>query len=164
MRLRNLRPAKIDIERLRFSTSRRNRTQRDGATSVEFALVAPIFFLMVFICLEFIRLNMIRNLTQDAAYFAARRCMVPGATTEEALDEANSVLGMMYTKGAVVDINGGAPIDRETREIVVVVTVPMAENSFVIPHFTGEIEFSSTARMRAERYDGFYDPILDGLN
>ena len=96
MRLRHLRPAKIDFAAIR-SRKEKSAQNRDGATSVEFALVAPVFFLMVFICLEFIRLNMIRNLTQDAAYFAARRSMVPGATREEALAEANQVLGMMFT-------------------------------------------------------------------
>lgn len=159
MRLRNLRPPKIDIDLLR---RKRRSANRDGATSVEFALVAPIFFLLFFTCIEFVRLNMIRNLTQDAAYFAARRCMVPGATAQEAEDEANSILGMMYTKGAEVTINNGAIIDKDTREIIVEITVPMDENSFFVPRFTNQMEFQSTARIRTERYDGYYDSSIDG--
>ncbi len=153
MHIRNLQPG--NLRRLL-----RHRIQnRHGATAVEFALVAPIFFLVTFICIEFCRLNMIRNLVQDAAYFAARSAMVPGATSPEAIAEANRILGFMNTEGASVIINEDQPLDDDSTVISVTVTVPASENSLFIPKFTGDIEFSSTATMRTERYDGFYDPF-----
>lgn len=114
---------------------------------------------MIFASIEFSRLSMIRNLTQDAAYFAARHAMVPGATSAEAIDEANRILGFMNTKGAVININENEELDDDTNLVSVTITVPVAENSFLIPKFTNDIEFSATATMRTERYDGYYDPF-----
>ncbi len=70
-----------------LSTNRRARLRRQavvrkGATVVEFAIVANLLMIMILTCMEFARLNMTRNLAQDAAYFAARYALVPGATAE----------------------------------------------------------------------------------
>ncbi len=94
MRLSSLTPRRLISRPLRQG-------DRSGVTAVEFAMVAPIFFLVVFICIEFCRLNMIRNLTQDAAYFAARDCIVPGASADEAIAAANHVLSLMNTRAPV---------------------------------------------------------------
>ena len=135
----------------------RGLAKRTGAVLVEFALVAPVFLLILFICIEFCRLNMIRNLTQDAAYFATRHCMVPGATAQEAEDEANRILGGMGTRGAVIVINDGAGLDEDSPEVKVQITVPVVENALFAPKFTGNINFSAVTSMKTERYDGFYD-------
>jgi Flp pilus assembly protein TadG len=127
---------------------------------VEFAFVAPVFILIVFICIEFCRLNMIRNLTQDAAYYATRHCMVPGATAAEAQQEANRILSAMGTRGAEVVINNNEGIDEDSSEVIVQITVPIGENALFAPKFTGNMDFSATTTMRTERYDGFYDAGL----
>ncbi|MCG8448622.1 MAG: pilus assembly protein [Pirellulales bacterium] len=54
------------------------RQHRAGATATEFAIVAPIFFLFIFVSFEFSRLNVIRHTADSAAYEAARQAMVPG--------------------------------------------------------------------------------------
>ena len=66
--------------------------RRTGATAVEFAIVAPIFFTLVLASLEFGRLNIIRHTADQAAYEAARFAMVPGATAAEAKSKAESIL------------------------------------------------------------------------
>lgn len=134
------------------------RQARRGATLVEFAVVAQVFFLLVFICIEFCRLCLIQNLAQDAAYYAARRAMVPGATVAEAKAEANRVLGMVGTRGASVLINGDDTLTDQSDEIVVQITVPVDQNGLFVPKFTKNLDFVTTATMRTERYDGFYDP------
>ena len=55
----------------------RKAKRREGVSAVEFAVVANVLFVLVFTCMEFARMNMVRNLTQDAAYFAARHVVVP---------------------------------------------------------------------------------------
>ena len=65
-------------------------SDRRGATAVEFALVAQVLFVIVLGAVEFSRLNMIRNLAQDAAYFAARDSMVPGASEAETIAAART--------------------------------------------------------------------------
>ena len=61
---------------------------RRGVAAVEFAIVANILFVLILAGFEFARLHLARNLVQDAAYFAARQAMVPGATVGDAEDEA----------------------------------------------------------------------------
>ena len=137
---------------------RRRKQNRSGAAMVEFAIMAPIFFLIVFASFEFIRLNMIRNLVQDAAYFACRDAIVPGATEEEAAAVANKLLGFMNTKGATVVVNNGNPLNNASEEVTVTITVPVADNSFLIPTFSEGMVFSATATMATERYHGYYHP------
>lgn len=138
--------------------SRRPRTSkhRKGAALVEFAIVVPVFMMAVFTCIEFCRLNMIRNLAQDAAYYATRNCMVHGATVAEAKAEVNRILSGMGTLGAQVSVNGGRGLDLNSRDITVTVTVPISENALFAPQFTGDVDIVATTTMRTERYDGFY--------
>lgn len=130
---------------------------RSAATLVEFAFVVPIFILLLFGCLEFARLNMIRNLVQDAAYFACRNCFVPGATEQEAIDEANRILNAMGTQGSTVTINGGAGLSDSDNDITVRIEVPMSQNSLIIAKFTDQVNMVAECTMRTERYDGFYN-------
>ena len=135
---------------------RQRRRSRKGATLIEFAIVAQVMFLIIFTCVEFCRLNMIRNLTQDAAYYAARDAMVHGATVAEAKSVANRILGAMGTRGVTVLINDDDTLDKDSDEINVTVTVPIDENALFLPKFTDQMNFTATATMRTERYDGFY--------
>ncbi len=143
------------------SRARRRRdrcvSHRSAATLVEFALVVPIFILLLFGCLEFARLNMIRNLVQDAAYFACRDCFVPGATEQEAIDEANRILNAMGTQGANVIINGGDGLSDSDNDITVRIEVPMSQNSLIIAKFSGQVNMVAECTMKTERYDGFYN-------
>lgn len=153
-------PASPSISANRFKRTDRRKgsiKRRAGAMVVEFAFVAPVFLLILFTCIEFCRLNMIRNLTQDAAYFATRHCMVPGATAAEAQAEASRILSGMGTKGAVITINDGSGLDDDSSEVKVHISVPISENALFAPKFTGDISFTATTTMRTERYDGFFD-------
>jgi len=118
--------------------------------------VANVLFLTVFICIEFARLNMIRNMVQDAAYFAARTAMVPGATEQDAIAEAERILAILNTQGAAIEVNGGSAVTDDTQELRVRVTVPLRENALFTPAFTGNKEIEAIARMKTERYDGFF--------
>ena len=51
--------------------------QRTGVTTVEFAIVLPLFILFLVLAFEFGRLNIIRHTADNAAYEAARHVMVP---------------------------------------------------------------------------------------
>ncbi len=66
----------------------RNRTQRRGATTVEFAIVVPIIFTLFLGTIEMTRLNFIRHSAANAAYEGARKAIIPGSSFTEATDEA----------------------------------------------------------------------------
>ena len=100
---------------------------------------------------------MIRNLVQDAAYFSCRHCFVPGATEQEAIDEANRILNAMGTNGASIVINNGAGLSDSSSEITVRITVPISQNALIVSQFTNQIDFVAETTMRTERYDGYYN-------
>lgn len=139
----------------------RNRTgagkSRWGATAVEFAMVTPTFLFVIFCCVEFSRISMMRNLTQNAAYEAARYVITEGSTSQDAIDKANEVLDRLGTEGAKVCVNDGAEIEFDTTQVTVRIEVPMSENSFVLPQLYNDKRIISEVTLNTERYRGFFD-------
>lgn len=133
--------------------SRRQALQRRGATMVEFAIIANLFMIMILTCMEFARMNMARNLMQDAAYFGARHAVVPGATQAEAIEAAESVLESMLSNGYTVTVS---ELNADAEEIDVTVEIDLAAVALFAPYFLPETTISTTANMRTERYSGFY--------
>jgi Flp pilus assembly protein TadG len=112
-------------------TNPRQRCPRRGAVSVEFALVVPILFLFIFGIIEFARLNMLRNSIENAAYEGARRGIIPGATADNAKDEALLVMKAVSVHNAKVDVSPPT-IDSTTPQITVTVNVPLNGAAWVI--------------------------------
>ncbi|WP_081614075.1 TadE/TadG family type IV pilus assembly protein [Novipirellula maiorica] len=137
------------------SQQRRPRQRRDGAAVVEFAIVANLMFVMIFTCMEFARMNMARNLAQDAAYYAARTAMVPGATQEEAIAEADRIMSSLLDENGydvtVSDVN----FDAST--ITVTVSVDLQAIAMFTPMFLPNTTMETQAVMKTERYEGFYE-------
>lgn len=125
-------------------------TQRRGAVVVEFAIVAPVFFVFIIASFEFGRLNVIRHTADNAAYEAARHAMVPGATSAEAIARANSILGVVGTRGARVSISP-ATLGPDVDVVTVTVDVPLALNGWIAPRFTSATSLRSISTMRTER-------------
>ena len=142
--------------------------RRSGATVVEFALAGSVLFFMIFGSAEFTRLMIMRNLAQDAAYEAARYCMVEGATEQEAIERASSVMELVGAKDVTVTINDGNGLTAKDSTLKVNVEIPMRKNAFFASLFfkgeevdiygnkvvRGEIE------LRSERYLGYFDPDI----
>jgi Flp pilus assembly protein TadG len=123
---------------------------RRGATTVEFAIVAPIFFLLMMASFEFSRLNVIRHTADNAAYEAARHAMVPGATASEAISKANTILSTVGTRGARVTINP-TTLGPDVDTINVRVDVPLDQNGWIVPRFTSGSTLTAQSTLRTER-------------
>ena len=124
----------------------RNRNHRKGATLVEFAVAAPVVFLVFFAGYEFSRVNMVRHSLDIAAYEGARVGILPGATADDVDDRVREVLQAVSIQNATVDITPGT-IDEATREITIDLEVPMQDNGWVTPRFLGDsfrLQASST--------------------
>lgn len=134
----------------RMNRKRVNRHCRTGATTVEFALIAPVFFVVLLSMFEFSRLNTLRHTADNAAYEAARLAMVPGATSADAIGEAQRLLGILGARGANVTITP-ATITSATEEVTVNVSVPLDQNGWVVPHFTAGRTLTSQSTLRTER-------------
>jgi Flp pilus assembly protein TadG len=136
--------------RLVYKKRSSRNTCRQGATAVEFAIVAPIFFLLLLASFEFSRLNVIRHTADNAAYEAARNAMVPGATAAEAVAKANSILRVVGTRGARVTINPTA-LGPEVDSINVRIDIPLSQNGWVVPRFTRSSTLTAQSTLRTER-------------
>ncbi|MEM1067873.1 MAG: TadE family protein [Planctomycetota bacterium] len=147
-------PRRTQLKRLRTRQRFHRADNRMGASVVEFAVVANILILMILTCMEFARMNMVRNLAQDAAYFAARHAMVPGATEDEAVAEADRIMSAMVTNGYTVDVTS---LDEDTADIRVTVSVDLTQVALFAPYFLPDTDITTEAHMRTERYDGFYE-------
>jgi Flp pilus assembly protein TadG len=121
-------------------------TRRTGAAAVEFAIVAPIFFMLVLATLEFGRLNIIRHTADQAAYEAARFAMVPGATAAEARSKAESMLKIVGARDSKITVVG--PTDDK---VTVTVDVPLNKNGWVAPKFTKNKTIRATSTLKTER-------------
>jgi Flp pilus assembly protein TadG len=127
-----------------------NRRARRGATVVEFAITAPIFFLFLLAAFEFGWMNVIRHTADNAAYEAARSVMVPGATAAEATTKATNLLNIIGARGANVTITP-AVLAPETDQVTVDVSVPMNKNGLILPRFTSAKSIRATSTLRTER-------------
>jgi Flp pilus assembly protein TadG len=90
---------------------RRCRINRQGAAAVEFAVVAPIFFLMVLGMLEFGRAMMVQQLLTNASREGARVAILdsPSPTASTVTSTVNNYLQGGGISGATVTINPTEP-------------------------------------------------------
>lgn len=137
---------------MNLRSTKRQRKQRQGAVIVEFAIIAPIFFLIVLALFEFSWLNVVRHTADNAAYEASRIAMVPGATAAEATAEANRIMNIVGTRGATVTVNP-AILNTASTSVTVSVSIPVDQNALVIPAFTGGRRIEASSTLRTERVE-----------
>ncbi|MEZ6130641.1 MAG: pilus assembly protein [Planctomycetaceae bacterium] len=130
---------------------------RRGATAVEFAIVAPLFFLLLFAAIEFSVLSTIRNTCNNAAYEGARKIVIPGAVAATAQTEAENIMAIIGVTNLTVTVTPAVITDL-TRDVTVRIDVPYAQNAILLPMFTSGLVISSEVTLRTERYDGFPGP------
>ena len=125
---------------------------RSGAAAVEFALTAPILILFLFAALEFGRYNMIQQTANNAAFEAARACVVPGATASNGQTAGQNVLNDVGIKGAVVTISP-ATITTTTTTVTATVTIPVTSNLWIAPLFCTSTSTSKSCTLTCEWTD-----------
>lgn len=135
----------------------RRRSDRRGATAVEFAFVAPAVLMLMFMGIEFTRIALMRSIAQSAVYEACRAAIVEGAVNAESLTEANRILARVGVKNAVIDVNGGNEITPTTQEVTVKIDIPMGDNCLFFGSVLGGRQVEAEATLRTERYTGYYD-------
>ena len=123
---------------------------RRGATTVEFAICAPILFLFTFASLEFSRVNMIRQTVENAMYEGCRRGIVPGATSQDVRDSAQEVLNAIAATNSHITVSPSVILE-DTPEITVSIVVPIDDNSWVAPLFFNGMEVANSMTLRRER-------------
>jgi|694.fasta_scaffold00671_17 Flp pilus assembly protein TadG len=124
---------------------RNTSTNRRGATTVEFALVAPIIFALFLGAIELTRMNFLRHTAANVAYEAARASIVPGAGVADGQAEAMQLLSMV---GADNNVNVNINVTATT--VQATVTIPVSANSWSLGRFTSNLNIVQTCRLRRE--------------
>jgi Flp pilus assembly protein TadG len=141
-------------------TLRRNslpRQRRNGAMAVEFAIVAPVMFLLLFGLFEFTRMVWIQQAVANAAREACREAVLVTTTNKNDVD----VAARTHLQGTIAnpsDVNrvrvtvspeniGGLT---SHEQIMTTVAVSYSDVSLFPPWFLGNAEIRSTATMERE--------------
>jgi Flp pilus assembly protein TadG len=107
------------------------RAHRRGATAVEFAVVAPLFFMMILAMIELARGVMVVHQLADVARVGCRAAAVEGQSTAGVQTRTSNYLNAIGIRNATttVKVNGNA-VDATTAqsqdEITVVVSAPVS--------------------------------------
>ncbi|MBN1590226.1 MAG: pilus assembly protein [Pirellulales bacterium] len=134
------------------------RKHRRGAAAVEFAIVAPVFFLMILGMIEVGRAVMVQQIITNASREGARLAVLPGTTATDVTNRVEEILANQTVTGATVEIldESGGVVDPTTAQygdvIKVTVSVPFSNVSWMPPwkYFKDKTLVASTI-MRTER-------------
>jgi Flp pilus assembly protein TadG len=119
---------------------------------VEFAIVAPIFFLVVLGMVEFGRMVMVQQVITNAAREGARVAVLDNCTTQRVGDKVSEYLGASRIAGATVEVNPDPPSTAGFDEpVTVTVRIDFARVSWLpSPFFLGGRTLEASAIMRRE--------------
>lgn len=126
------------------------RGNRRGVSMAEFSVVLPLFLMIVFAGFEFSRICLVRNAAHNAAYQAARRVMVPGATVADANAEASRLLNVFGVNTFTLVVNPN-PITLATNRITVSIDIPANQCGWITPMFTNSLMIRAGSTLIAER-------------
>jgi Flp pilus assembly protein TadG len=136
---------------------RRRSKQRLGATTVELAIMAPVFFLIVFAMFEFGRAVMVIQSLTDAARAGARKgALATTISTGDAESEAREFLGQTMTSSfdmnaCTVSVSPGGLRDLESgAKVTATVEVAFADVTWISPSFMKNVVLRGTSSMTKE--------------
>ena len=133
-----------------FRLCRRNRR---GAAAVEFALIAPVFFLMILGMIEFGRMVMVQQVITNASREGARKAVLDGTSGLEVLTVVNTYLESARISGANVTVIPTEPSSAGYGEAVTVsVAIPFSQVSWLSTPMliSGDTELTASTVMRRE--------------
>jgi Flp pilus assembly protein TadG len=128
------------------------RRKRRGAAAVEFAVVAPIFLLLVFGMIEYGRMVMVQQVLTNASREGARCAVLDGATHDDVVDRITNYLTSGSIAGANITIDPTNPADAGFGDPVTVsVDIGFSQVSWLpSPMYLGGKTLSATTVMRRE--------------
>jgi Flp pilus assembly protein TadG len=133
---------------------KRRRASRLGAAATEFAVVAPVFFLMVVGFLEFGRALMVQQVLINASRVGARQAITTGATTAEVETAVAAYTAGLTVAGVDVSVSPSPSSAPAGTAITVTTSVDFAEVSWMTsPWFLGGKTLTASSQMRKEGFE-----------
>jgi Flp pilus assembly protein TadG len=144
---------RISVSRIPFIRRPSNRANcRRGAHLVEFAFIAPVFFLMVLGMIEFGRAMMVQALMTNAAQQGARAGALDGALASDVTNAVNAYLSAGGISGATTTATPNPPSSAlPGTDVTVTVTLPYTSVSWLpAPKFLKTTILTATALVQRE--------------
>lgn len=130
------------------------RKQRRGAAAVEFAVVAPVFFLLVFGMIEYGRMVMVQQIIVNSAREGCRAAVLDGSTTSGVQSTVITAMaaGKITITADKVTVTPNPPSNAEFGDpVTVTVTVPFNQVSWLpSPMYLGGKSMTASTTMRRE--------------
>ena len=130
------------------------RKQRRGAAAVEFAVVAPVFFLLVFGMIEYGRMVMVQQIIVNSAREGCRAAVLDGSTTSGVKTTTISAMaaGKITITTSNVTVSPDPPSNAAFGDpVTVTVTVPFNQVSWLpSPMYLGGKSMTASTTMRRE--------------
>jgi Flp pilus assembly protein TadG len=119
---------------------------------VEFAVVAPVFFLLVFAMIEFGRMVMVQQILTNAAREGARVGVLDGSTESKVDTAVNNYLTAAGISNSTITVSPNPPSSATSSgAVTVTVSVPFNSVSWLpSPLYLGGKTMSFSAVMRRE--------------
>lgn len=128
------------------------RAARGGVAAVEFAMVAPLFLILLLGVIEYGRMLVVQQVVNEAAREGVRAAVCTGAQTSDVLTAANDRLAASSVSGATVTVNPNPPSSAINGDPVsVTVEVPFSAVSWL--HSSAALDattLTATCTMRSE--------------
>ncbi len=128
------------------------RRNRRGAAAVEFAVVSPVFFLLVFGMIEYGRMVMVQQLLTNAAREGARVGVLDNSTAGEVTTAVTNYLTAAKINSPTIACNPTNPSSAGYGQpVTVTVSVPFSQVSWLpSPMFLGGTTMTAQSAMRRE--------------
>jgi Flp pilus assembly protein TadG len=129
-------------------------SERRAAAVAEFAIVAPVFFLLVVGFLEFGRALMVQQVLVNAARVGARQASTTGATLTEVQSAVEDYAAGVAVPGVDVDVSPDPGTAAPGTTITVTTSVVFSEVSWMpSPWLLGDATLRSSSQMRKEGFE-----------
>ena len=135
-----------------FETSTRGiRKRRRGAAAVEFAVVLPVFVLLVFGMIEYGRMVMVQQVITNASREGARCAVLDGATTSSVQSAVTTYLSDAQVSGGSTAVSPEPATAASGDPVTVTVSIPFSAVSWLpSPMYLGGKTLSASTSMRRE--------------
>jgi Flp pilus assembly protein TadG len=130
----------------------RRERRRRGAAIVEFAIVAPLFFMLILGIIEFGRMVMVQQIITNAAREGARVGVLSNATTSQVDSAVSNYLSAVSISGQSVSVTPDPPSTATPGSLVTVsVSIPFSQVSWMTPFFLRSTVLKAKCVMRTEQ-------------
>jgi len=128
--------------------------QRRGASAVEFAIVAPLFFLLIIGIVEFGRALMVQQILTNASRVGAREAITLSTTQSEVVSAATNYASSTSVPGVNVGVSPSPSTAVAGDMVSVTVSIPYSDITWIpAPWFLSSTTLTATSAMRKEGFE-----------